>query len=369
MAENIIDNDLVQEIIEREELNEIDIKLETEYKNKRTKISDIIYIILFSFFGAFSVGLPFFVTSIKFHWICIVSAVMLLGLIATFILFFKKKYKIVKLFIVCFIFVVAVEIVYLILEKTGFLAVIKDKEKFTEFIKSADGWMIPLFIVLQFLQVVILPIPSNVSTVVGGALFGPLLGSVYSLIGIIPASLLAFLVGRYAGFELVLWLVGKDSFVSALKLVKGKDIAVLTLMFFLPMFPDDVLCFVAGLSSMNILYFSIMIIISRGIQVFTTSYFVTGGLIPFNTWWGLLIWGLILVGIAFLFYISVKKGDKIEEFLVTKFMKNKEKERVDFTEKILMQIEQKEEKKRIKLIKKLREKNIELYLEQEKVLS
>lgn len=227
--------------------------------------------------------------------------------------------------------------------------------------------MIPLFITLQFLQVIILPIPSSVSTVVGGALFGAFLGSIYSLIGIIPASLLAFFIGRYAGFELVLWICGKDSFVSALKLVKGKDTAILTLMFLLPLFPDDVLCFVAGLSSMNVWYFCIMITLSRALQVFSTSYLLTGGLIPFNTWWGILIWVILALFVAFLFYISFKKGDKIEKFLVSKFMKNKPKTDFDFTDKILRQIEQKEEKKRIKLIKKLREKNIELYLKQENV--
>lgn len=93
MAEITLDKQLINEIVENENLNEIDIKLETEYKEKKTKIINIIYIILFSIFGVLSIGLPFFAKSIKFYWICIVSAVMLIALSLTFLLFLRKNIK------------------------------------------------------------------------------------------------------------------------------------------------------------------------------------------------------------------------------------------------------------------------------------
>ena len=170
-----------------------------------------------------------------------------------------------------------------------------------------------VFIAVQFLQVVILPIPSTVTVVAGSALFGPLLGSVYSLIGILLGSFTAFAVGRFAGYRVVAWLVGKETLDKWLDKIKGKDKIFLSAMFVLPVFPDDVLCFVAGLSSMSFGLFAVVIVLSRILAIFTTSYSVS--LIPFDTWWGLLIWGLIAAAVVIVFFLLYKKSDAILEFI------------------------------------------------------
>ena len=92
-------------------------------------------------------------------------------------------------------------------------------------------------------------------------------------------------------------------------------------MFLLPMFPDDVLCFVAGLSSMSFLFFFVVILISRVIAVFATSYSVS--LIPFNTWWGITLWALFFVGVIILFFFLYKKSDAIEAWVQKKFSRRK----------------------------------------------
>ncbi|MDE6667538.1 MAG: VTT domain-containing protein [Clostridia bacterium] len=98
--------------------------------------------------------------------------------------------------------------------------------------------------------------------------------------------------------------------------MKGKDYLILSIMFLLPLFPDDVLCFVAGLSSMSWPFFAIMIIVTRLIGVFSTAY--SFELIPFNTWWGLLIWALLLALIVLSFYLVLKHYEKIDKFIKTK---------------------------------------------------
>ena len=84
-------------------------------------------------------------------------------------------------------------------------------------------------------------------------------------------------------------------------------------MFVLPVFPDDVLCFVAGLSSMSFCLFAVVIVLSRILAIFTTSYSVS--LIPFDTWWGLLIWGLIAAAVVIVFFLLYKKSDAILQFI------------------------------------------------------
>ncbi len=176
-----------------------------------------------------------------------------------------------------------------------------------------------LFVVLQFLQVVVLPIPSAVTVVAGAALFGPLAGSLLSLLGIVIGSLIAFLIGRYAGYRVVAWLVGKETLDKWLKKIKGKDKLLLSAMFLLPVFPDDVLCFVAGISSMSLPLFLGVIIVSRVAAIFTTCYSVT--LIPFNTWWGLLIWAILIASVIVLFVFLFKKSDQILNWFAKKFHK------------------------------------------------
>ena len=95
------------------------------------------------------------------------------------------------------------------------------------------------------------------------------------------------------------------------KKLKGKDNFFLTVMFLLPMFPDDVLCFIAGLSSMSVRYFAIMIILSRLFAIGTTCYSIR--LIPFNTWWGACIWGLIIAIIIGAFIVAYKYMDVIQK--------------------------------------------------------
>ena len=101
---------------------------------------------------------------------------------------------------------------------------------------------------------------------------------------------------------------------------------ILTVMFLLPMFPDDILCFVAGLSPMSWKYFIIMQVITRAISVSITSFSLGGSIIPYNTWWGILIWIAIGIAIIALFIFLYKKGEKIERWFLNLFSSKKANE-------------------------------------------
>ena len=178
-----------------------------------------------------------------------------------------------------------------------------------------------VYIVLQYLQVVILPIPGVVSTAVGVALFGPFLTIFYSLIGILLGSFTAFYIGRKLGGKAVAWLIGDETLSAWQKKLKGKDNFVLTLMFLLPMFPDDILCFIAGLSTMTIRYFIIMITVSRVFAVTATCY--SFQFIPFNTWWGVLLWAILFASIIIAFVLIYKNMDVIQKKLSKRKRKKK----------------------------------------------
>lgn len=149
------------------------------------------------------------------------------------------------------------------------------------------------------------------------ALFGPLKAMLCSLVGVILGSLTAFVIGRKLGYKAVAWMVGKDDLDKWQKKIKGKDNFILTAMFILPLFPDDILCFVAGLSSMSWQYFVVMIVISRLIGIAGTCYSVN--FIPFNTWWGILIWGILIAALVVAFIFLYKNMDAINNWFNKKF--------------------------------------------------
>src|SRR5262245_34093091 len=65
---------------------------------------------------------------------------------------------------------------------------------------AAWGWMAPLiFVAIQAVQVIISPIPGEITGPVGGALFGTLWGVIYSTIGLTVGTLFCFWVGRRWG--------------------------------------------------------------------------------------------------------------------------------------------------------------------------
>lgn len=234
------------------------------------------------------------------------------------ILFFVfGKQSLYRLTVCTLIFLDICAAVFYALCATGMLGTINSVEGLREYISGAGSLAAIIYISFCFLQVVLLPVPGSVAVAVGVAMFGPLKCSVFSFIGIVCGSLVAFIVGRWIGYKAVCWIVGKDSIDKWLEKLKGKDYLILSIMFLLPMFPDDVLCFVAGLSSMTWKYFCVMITVTRAISVFTTAY--SFELIPFTTWWGILIWGVIAALVALTFWAVIKFSDRIDKFIKTKF--------------------------------------------------
>ena len=200
-----------------------------------------------------------------------------------------------------------------ILQKTGFFSIVESSESLSKYLEDTGAWMPLLYVILQYLQVVILPIPSVVSTLAGVALFGALEAIAYSLIGIALGSVTAFLIGRKLGYRAVAWIIGEENLKLWQKKLKGKDNLFLTMMFLLPFFPDDVLCFIAGLSSMSFKYFAAVIGISRVLIVSATCYSID--FIPSNTWWGILIWGVLIVAVLVVFIWMYKNLNRIQNYL------------------------------------------------------
>ena len=290
-------------------------------------IKETLYIILIALIGV--LGIIFAVSYLnlfnsgffyEYHTpITIISVVIITTMTILSIIFYKQSKQFVyKLFFLIVSFVLLVLVAMYFLKKTDYLDKFSSVESFRDYISSFGALAVFFFILLQFLQVVVLPIPSFVTVGAGVLLFGPLKGAIFSAIGIILGSIVGFTIGRIFGYKVAKWLVGEDSLNKALNLIKGKDKVVLTFIMLFPFFPDDVICFVAGITSISPTFFIVMIFITRTITVFVSSYSFSGSIIPYNTWWGILIWLIIFAVTIVLSVIIYKNSDKIDKILSRK---------------------------------------------------
>ena len=251
---------------------------------------------------------------IEFFIVAIVLTVVVICIINSF----NNNDIVFKISITALIFMIISLLVLYFMKVSGILDKINSIEGLRNYVASFGSSAVIIYILIQFLQVVILPIPGFVTMLAGVYLFGPFSASIYSLIGILLGSLVGFFTGRILGHKFVCYLFGEKTINAWLDKIKNKDKIILTFMFLFPFFPDDILCFVAGLSSMNALYFLVMITVCRVISVFTTTYSINGNIIPYDTWWGILLWIIILLITIVVAVYLYNNGDKIQNIFKKK---------------------------------------------------
>lgn len=140
-----------------------------------------------------------------------------------------------------------------------YLSILNNPEQMRNLIIGAGAWGPVVFISLQVAQVLIAPIPGQAIGFVGGYLFGPFWGLVYSLIGAGIGFTLIFILVRKLGRPFVERFVKREILEKFDHLTKDKGVWVFFLIFLLPAFPDDIISFIAGLTTIKI---SKLIIIS-----------------------------------------------------------------------------------------------------------
>ncbi|MCX5848803.1 MAG: TVP38/TMEM64 family protein [Deltaproteobacteria bacterium] len=124
----------------------------------------------------------------------------------------------------------------------------KDKHKLLNFIKSYHPYDEFIFILLQIIQVVAAPIPGELSGILGGYLYGPFWGTIYSTIGLTLGSWIAFMLARFFGEPLLENVVKKEVFEKFDHFMEHKGLLVSFLLFLIPGFPKDYLCYIMGVS-------------------------------------------------------------------------------------------------------------------------
>lgn len=140
---------------------------------------------------------------------------------------------------------------------------------------SSWGIFAPIiFVLIQIVQVVVPIIPGGVSSLIGVQAFGNGLGFIYNYVGIVIGSIVAFLLAKKYGTQLVKATTKPEIFEKYKKWIDGErnfDKFFAAAIFF-PMAPDDLLCYLAGLTKMDLKKFSLIVLLGKPLGIFAYTW-------------------------------------------------------------------------------------------------
>ena len=158
--------------------------------------------------------------------------------------------------------------------ETGVIQFFLNKKRMAHFLDSLGPWSVLVFILLQIAQVVAAPIPGEVTGFLGGYLFGKFFGVVLSTIGLTIGSYIAFILAKTFGRPLIEKLVPNSTMQRFDYLLHHKGSFLVFLLFLIPGFPKDWLCYILGLGHITTTEF---LVIGGTGRLFGTILLTLGG--------------------------------------------------------------------------------------------
>lgn len=149
------------------------------------------------------------------------------------------------------------------------LGVFTSVEAFSDYIRGFGMWAPILFIAIQIIQVIIPILPGAIACIAGVIIFGPWIGLLYNYIGICVGSIIVFMLAKRYGRRLVRGITGEKAYKKYIGwLSNGKKFdKMFSFAIFFPIAPDDVLCYIAGLTKMNWKKFVMIILLGKPMSI------------------------------------------------------------------------------------------------------
>ena len=203
-----------------------------------------------------------------------------------------------------------------LLWRSGLFAAFGSLEAMQAYIARFAPYSHLVFFLIQLLSVILAPIPSNVTALAGGALFGTWPAFLLTWGAVVLGSAAVFAVARKLGRDFVERVVSRSSISRYLDVIQRKQDTFLVLAFLFPFFPDDVLCILAGLTTMPFRRFLLIALLTRPWGLLAAS--ALGGSTLSLPPWAMALLAAAGIGV---FLVCMKYGDKWEGKLLEHFKK------------------------------------------------
>jgi uncharacterized membrane protein YdjX (TVP38/TMEM64 family) len=141
--------------------------------------------------------------------------------------------------------------------------ILLNHHRLKEIIISFGAYSPLAFILLQIVQVVVAPIPGGAIEFIGGYLFGVGAGFLYSMVGLLLGSWVAFSLARIFEKWAIERFVSEEMRKKFDYLIGHEGVILSFLLFLIPGFPKDALCYILGLTPMHLGIFLIISTIGR----------------------------------------------------------------------------------------------------------
>lgn len=143
--------------------------------------------------------------------------------------------------------------------------VLTSQERMEALVASLGPAGVLVFTVFQAVQVVVPVLPGGLGCLAGVLLFGPVWGFVYNYTGICIGSLIVFAVSRNCGKPLLSLLFPERIIQKYGRWAEEGDrfARLFALAIFLPVAPDDFLCYLAGTTEMSWRRYTAIILLGK----------------------------------------------------------------------------------------------------------
>ena len=178
-----------------------------------------------------------------------------------------------------FVTLIALLFLYIVLDialKGPITSFLSNREEIINTVNSLGVFAPLVFILIQTLQTVFAPIPGQVTGTVGGYIFG-WWGILWTLIGSAIGYIIVLFLARRFGRPLLEKFFKKEALKRFDFLTTSKHASfALFMVFLLPGLPDDMVCYLAGLTSIPLKKLMILILVGRLPSIIATNYVGSG---------------------------------------------------------------------------------------------
>jgi len=184
----------------------------------------------------------------------------------------QKGFKYLK--IAAFIAIIAGIPIMLFLRYPDFGHILTDRDALGAFLAQNEGENIIIYLVIQIVTVIIgLPI-GQVINFAGVLVFGAPLAFLLSIGGTAVGTFTAFNIARFLGKEFVIMIFKEKNVAKFTQMMDtSKAYIVIVLVYLIPGFPKDIFTYVAGLSTLRALPFTLTAIVARIPAMLGTMFF------------------------------------------------------------------------------------------------
>lgn len=218
------------------------------------------------------------------------------------------KYKAHIIIILTFIFLIYSAYEYY----SKYFYILSNPNRVKNIVVSYGKYSVLAFISLQIIQVVAFFIPGEIIQIAGGYIYGTVLGTIFSFIGITLGSAIVYGISHFYGKPLINKLVSRRDLKFFQRLLNiGSINYIVFLLYLIPGIPKDVLAYICGISEITFKNFILYSTLGRIPGIIISAYF--GAKIGSGH-------NIILITIAVimtvLFLLGIYKGEKIIKYMV-----------------------------------------------------